>query len=66
MKKWGVIDDPILVSPIHFGCVIGDHHISSTPSISVLFALNLSCGVTSSRSYSYPPECFVYLLILAN
>ena len=34
---------------IHFGCVIGDHHISSTIH---LFALgfNFSCGVTSCHS----------------
>ena len=30
MKKWGVIDDPMSVSTIHFDCVIGDHHVSST------------------------------------
>ena len=30
MKKWGDTADPILVSTIHFGCVIGDHHVSST------------------------------------
>ena len=30
MKKWGDAADPIRVSTIHFGCIIGDHHISST------------------------------------
>ena len=49
MKKWGVIDDPISVSAIHFGCIIGDHNVGSTIH---LFALgfNLSCGVTSCHS----------------
>ena len=44
MKKWGVIADPIWVSAIHFGCVIGDQLV-----LPFYLYSNLCCGVSCHR-----------------